>query len=74
MFQRYDILALVSIVVLYVVLGAPNLLTPWGLDLAHPAAEKLRQNAQVLLREVLELSGSRPGIMYDPGIQARLLL
>ncbi|MBI2984304.1 MAG: hypothetical protein HYY50_01640 [Candidatus Kerfeldbacteria bacterium] len=42
------------------VLGALNPPGSWAEGLAQPAAKKLRQDAQVLLREVLELSDSSP--------------
>ncbi len=42
------------IVVLYIVLGRLNRRVPWDVALADPAVNTLLQDAQVLLREVLE--------------------
>jgi len=55
-----------------IVLGAPNHPNPWVWDLEHPAVKTLRQDAQVLLREVLELSGSRSPAIVRSGNQTRL--
>lgn len=51
---QYDFEASRVIVVLYVVLGRPNLRSLWALDLADPAAITGGSNAAALLSRVLE--------------------
>jgi hypothetical protein len=56
---QYDFEASRVIVVLYVVLGRPNLPSPWVLDVADPAVKILRQNAQVLYAQHRLVLGKR---------------
>lgn len=69
---RKLVLPPISIVVLYIVLGRLNRYFPWDVALADPAVKTLLQDAQVLLREVLELFGSSPEAMSGLRNQARL--